>query len=105
MAARIQMPREAKRGQVIRVGILIQHPMETGFRLDDEMKKVPKNAIRSLVCTYNGEEVFRAELSPGVAANPFVQFATRAEASGELEFSWVDDAGERGSAKQSIKVV
>ena len=104
MAARLQMPREAKRGEVIRVGILIQHPMETGFRLDTDMRKVPKNAIRSFVCRYNGEEIFRAELSPGIAANPYLQFYTVADASGELEFFWTDDAGVQESARQPIVV-
>ena len=104
MAARITVPRNMKRGEVIRVGVLIQHPMETGYRLDSGNNKVPKNAIRSLACRYNGVEVFRAEMSPGIAANPFIQFPTRAETSGELEFTWVDDAGERGSARESITV-
>ena len=104
MAARITLPARARRGEVIRVGILIQHPMETGYRLDGANNQVPKNAIRSLVCRYNGAEVFRAEMSPGIAANPFIQFSTRAEASGEMEFSWVDDIGEKGSASQAITV-
>ena len=105
MAARIQVPREAKRGEVIRVRLLIQHAMETGYRLGGDGRKVPKNVIRSLVCRYNGEEVFRAEMSPGIAANPFIQFATIAQESGELDFDWVDDRGEKGSAKASVKVV
>ena len=104
MAARISVPKDAKRGQVMRVGLLIQHPMETGYRLDGSNNKVPKNAIRSLECRYNGVEVFRAEMSPGIAANPFLQFPTVADASGELEVTWVDDAGERGSAKETITV-
>jgi sulfur-oxidizing protein SoxZ len=104
MAARIQLPKGIRRGQVIKVGILIQHPMESGYRLDAENKKVPKNAIRSFICRYNGEEIFRAEMSPGIAANPFIQFPTVARDSGELEFSWVDDIGERGSAKEPIRV-
>ena len=104
MAARIQLPKEIRRGQVIKVGILVQHPMESGYRLDADNRKVPKNAIRSFVCRYNGEEIFRAEMSPGIAANPFIQFPAVARDSGELEFTWVDDAGERGSAKGPIRV-
>ncbi|HEX9397366.1 MAG TPA: thiosulfate oxidation carrier complex protein SoxZ [Burkholderiales bacterium] len=104
MTARIQMQKEAKRGEVIRIRILIQHPMETGFRLDTDMKKVAKNVIRSFVCRYNGAEVFRAELSPGIAANPYLQFATVADASGEFEFSWVDDTGARDAVRESIQV-
>ena len=105
MAARIQLPREVKRGQVIPVRVLIQHPMETGYRLEVDGRKVPKNVIRSLVCRYNGVEVFRAEMSPGIAANPFVQFSTVALESGELEFSWVDDQGKSESAREPVKVV
>jgi sulfur-oxidizing protein SoxZ len=104
MAARISVPASIRKGDVVRVGILIQHPMETGYRLDGGNNKVPKNVIRSLVCTLNGTELFRAELSPGVAANPFIQFPARLDEGGELQFSWVDDAGEKGSASQSVKV-
>jgi sulfur-oxidizing protein SoxZ len=104
MAARIQVPKEAKRGEVIRVRLLIQHAMETGYRLGGDGKKVPKNVIRSLVCRYNGVEVFRAEMSPGIAANPYLQFPLIAAESGELEFTWLDDAGERGVARQALTV-
>lgn len=34
----------------------------------------------------------------------YLQFPTRAQASGEFEFTWVDDSGQRGSAKETIKV-
>ena len=54
---------------------------------------------------YNGVEVFRAELGSGIAANPYLQFYAVAEASGEFEFSWVDDAGERGAERAPITVV
>ena len=104
MAARIQVPREAKRGEVIRVRLLIQHAMETGYRLGGDGRKVPKNVIRSLVCRYNGVEVFRAEMSPGIAANPYLQFPMLAAESGELEFTWIDDAGERGVAREAVTV-
>jgi sulfur-oxidizing protein SoxZ len=104
MAARIQVPATAKRGEVIEVRILIQHPMETGYRVNEVGRAIPKNAIRLLTCRYNGVEVFRAAMSPGIAANPFVQFCTVAEASGELEFFWTDDAGVQESARQPITV-
>jgi len=104
MAARIQVPASARRGEVIEVRILIQHPMETGYRVDHVGKHVPKNAIRTLTCRYNGVEVFRAAMSPGIAANPYLQFCTVADASGDLEFFWTDDAGTQESARQPIVV-
>jgi sulfur-oxidizing protein SoxZ len=104
MNAKISLPQKIMKGEAVRVGLLIQHPMETGYRADTNGRKIPKNAIRSLTCIYNGVEVFRAQLSPGVAANPFIQFPTVADASGELVFTWIDDAGNRGSARQPITV-
>ena len=105
MVARVQLPKAAKRGEVIEVRIAIQHPMETGFRYDHAGKAVPKNVINTLVARYNGKEIFRAEMGSGIAANPYLQFFTVAQASGEIEFSWVDDAGVRGSERATITVV
>ena len=104
MPARIQVPQQVKRGEVIDVRILIQHPMETGFRHDDVGHLIKRNIINALTCRYNGVEVFRADLSSGISANPFLQFHTIAEASGELEFSWIDDEGKQGSERQAIVV-
>ena len=102
--ARIQLPASAKRGEVIEVRIAIQHPMETGFRFDISGRAIPKNVINLLVCRYNGVEVFRAEMGSGVAANPYLQFYTVAEASGEMAFEWIDDNGNRGAERAAISV-
>jgi len=103
--ARVRLPASAKRGDAIAIRIAIQHPMETGFRYDNAGRVIPKNVINTLVVRYNGVEIFRAELGSGIAANPYLQFYATAEASGEIEFSWVDDAGERGTERASITVV
>ena len=102
--ARIQVPSQAKRGELVPVRVAIQHPMETGFRYDNMGRSIPKNVINTLVCRYNGKEVFRAEMGSGISANPYLQFYVRAEASGELAFEWVDDAGERGSEHATLTV-
>jgi len=103
--ARVRIPETARRGEVIPVRIAIQHPMETGFRYDNVGQTVAKNVIHTLVVRYNGAEIFRAELGSGIAANPYLQFHTIATESGELEFSWADDAGARDAARASISVV
>jgi sulfur-oxidizing protein SoxZ len=103
MTARIQLPAAARRGEVIEVRILIRHPMETGFRFDGD-KPIPRNCINLLRCLYNGVEVFRADLSSGIAANPYIQFTTIAEASGELAFDWIDDEGVEGTERARLVV-
>ena len=102
--ARILVPPQAKRGSLIEIRIAIQHPMETGFRMDNLGKVIPKNTISNLVCRYNGADVFRAEMGSGIAANPYLQFYIVAQDSGNVEFSWTDDAGEKGSASATIQV-
>ena len=61
--------------------------------------------IRTFTCRYNGETVFAARLSSGIAANPYLRFFVTARASGELTFEWIDDAGTRGSERVAVTVV
>ena len=104
MAARIQIPERARRGDVIEIRVLVQHPMETGYRFDDSGKPIPRNVITRLTCRYDGNEVLRADMTQGIAANPYLQFHAVAQTSGEVEISWVDDEGVQGSARQHLNV-
>ena len=92
-SALINVPGRAKRGEVIEIKALISHPMETGYRRTQLGAKIPRDIIRLFVCAYNGTEVFRAELHPAIAANPFVVFSTVATESGTLSLSWTGDNG------------
>ena len=100
--ALINVPPKAKRGTVIEIKTLISHDMETGFRPDSTGKLMPRNIITDFVCKYNGEEIFRAELHPAIAANPFFTFTTIATASGALTFEWSGDNG--FSARETARI-
>ena len=102
--AKILLPESVKRGELVEVRIVIPHAMETGFRKDTAGVRVPRNAIHSLVCRYNGAEVFRATLTTGIAANPYLRFFTRAVDSGELEFWWIDDDEVQARARARLVV-
>lgn len=102
--ARLLVPPQARRGELVQIRIAIQHPMETGYRHDAMGNTVPKNTINSLVCRYNGAEVFRAEMGSGITANPYLEFAIVAADSGKIEFTWVDDRGEKGSVSAALVV-
>jgi sulfur-oxidizing protein SoxZ len=104
MLSRIQMPLKAKTGEVIEIRIAIQHPMETGYRQDEMGKSIPANVVNRLVCNYGGKEIFRAEMGTGIAANPYLAFFTVVGASGDVEFSWMDDKGETGEARVPLTV-
>jgi sulfur-oxidizing protein SoxZ len=100
--ALINVPASAKRGEVMEIKTLISHPMEPGYRPNSTGEILPRDTINLFVCTYNGEEIFRAELSPAIAANPFIAFSTVATASGKLEFKWTGDNG--FSATESVAI-
>ena len=101
---RLSVPPTAKRGELITIRLIIQHPMETGFRLNASGRAFSKNVINDIVCRYNGAEVMRMELSSGIAANPYLEFYVRAMASGEIVIDWRDDAGVNGQARAPITV-
>ena len=103
--ARILVPPSAKRGELVEIRIAIQHTLETGFRMDNNGKVIPKNTVNNLTCRYNGVEVFRAEMGSGIAANPYLQFYIVAQYSGNVEFAWVDDRGEKGAASSPLQVM
>jgi sulfur-oxidizing protein SoxZ len=105
MTARIQVPAKApRRGEAVEVRIVIQHPMETGFRYDAVGRRTPRNVIHTLVCRYDGAEVFRAEMGAGIAANPFLRFFVRARESGTIECSWVDSENASGAVSARLTV-
>jgi sulfur-oxidizing protein SoxZ len=101
--ALINVPATATRGEIIEIRALISHPMETGYRPKGDGTFYPRDIIQKFVCTLNGEEIFRADLYPAIAANPFFAFTTVARESGLLMFSWIDDRGE--AQMESAKLV
>jgi len=100
----INVPARAKRGQVIEIKTLISHVMETGFRPSNIGVLLPRDIITQFVCSYDGEEIFRADLFPAISANPLIVFHTVATQSGTLTFTWTGDNGFAVTEQASITV-
>lgn len=103
-ATRVRVPERAKRGEVIEIRAMIEHPMESGFRLNNVGKPISRHIVESFSCEYGGREIFRATLHPGVSSNPYFLFYTIATVSGELRFTWKDDRGSVGTHTARIEV-
>jgi sulfur-oxidizing protein SoxZ len=101
---RIKLPDSAKVGEVIEIKTLISHVMETGQRKDQAGKPIPRNIIHTFEAKFAGKAVITAKLYPGIAANPYLAFFMKVPGPGEMEFSWVDDAGEKISEKAKLNV-
>jgi sulfur-oxidizing protein SoxZ len=102
--ALIHVPAKANRGEIIEIKALISHIMETGYRIGITGQPIPRDIIDDFVCTYDGEEVFRAKFYPAIAANPFMSFYTVATESGTMVFSWTDQHGETQVQTAAITV-
>jgi len=92
-AMRISAPKTATRGEVIELKTLIQHDMESGYRLDSRGEVVPRKILEKFECFYNGEIIFQADFQRGIAANPFLTFYTKATESGTLRFKYTEETG------------
>ena len=89
----INAPKTATKGQTVEIKALIMHPMETGFRAGTNGRIIPRNIIEHFTATWNGDENFRMDFSPAIAANPIVSFFTVATESGTISFRWTGDEG------------
>ncbi len=105
MLARIQVASPVRRGQAMEVRLLIQHPMETGFRYEFSGTSIAKNVIHSMSAEYGGRVVFRARMGSGVAANPLLQFWVRPDQCGDIRVVWEDDQGVKGQVSARIEVL
>ena len=100
----LNMKKTAAPGEIVEVKLLISHPMESGQRRDETGQIVPRNIIKEFRCTYGEAEVLHLELHPAIAANPYLAFSLRAEKSGTVSMTWVDDEGVVGWASAELAV-
>ncbi len=99
--ALVTVPKTARRGEIIEIRALVQHPMETGYRRSSEGDLLPRDLIRRFSCRFMesgkvdeaGALVFAATLHAAIAANPYLSFNLRAASSGTLVFTWAGDKG------------
>lgn len=102
--ARVRVPEKARAGEVIEIRAMIDHPMESGFRLNNVGKPIAREIVERFVCEYDGREVFRAILHPAVSTNPYLVFHVVATHGGELRFVWRDDRGNEAIHLAALQV-
>jgi sulfur-oxidizing protein SoxZ len=96
--------KEAKKGEIVEVKALVSHVMESGQRKDSAGNTIPRKILNKLTCTVNGKEVFSADFEPAISANPYIQFKFKAQESGAVVLTWLDDDGSKIVGEESIKV-
>ena len=102
--ALVNVPRTVRKGEIFEIKALVSHPMESGYRVGMNGTIIPRDIVQQFACAYNGVAIFRAQLSPAVAANPFISFHAVALESGRLTFHWTGDNGFDVSESAEITV-
>lgn len=100
----LRVNQKARTGEVLTVRTLIQHSMESGFRYTTTGDRIARDIITTFVATWDGDVIWRAELSSAIAANPFVAFTTVATKTGTLRVTWTGDNGFSLSEETRITV-
>ena len=100
----IQAPGSVRRGDSFSLRVLLQHPMESGYRVGADGRLLPRDIVRRFSCSWNGERVVAVELFPAIAANPYLEFSALALDSGTLDFVWEGDHGFQHREQRTISV-
>jgi len=96
--------KQTKKGDIVEVKALVSHIMESGQRRDSSGNTIPRKILNRFTCTVNGKEVFSADFEPAISANPYIQFKFKAQESGPVVLTWIDDDGSKIVGEDSITV-
>lgn len=93
-----------KKGDDVKVKVLINHPMETGQRKNPTTGKlIPAHYINQITVSINNKDVLRSRCSGGVSKNPFFGFLiNNAVTNDKITVQWKDNIGESGSADATV---
>ena len=100
---RMRIPGSIKPGEVVKVRVLVTHPMEIVQRKDG--KPVDKNYhfIHKVVVTYSGREVAEFDTTQSISENPFFSFSFKATEPGTLKVTFLDTHGGKYEGTTDVK--
>jgi sulfur-oxidizing protein SoxZ len=100
--ARIRIPDQIRKGDVITVHSIVSHPMDTGFFRNRDGDPIPAYFIKDVAVTYGESDVARFEWTSGISRDPVVTFTLRADREAPLTMVWTDNRG--GVYRQSAHI-
>ncbi len=103
--ARLQVLGDLRVGSVVRIRLLIQHSMDTGYLQNVLGQNIPRNVIKTITCHADQLEIFRVYPSSGIAANPYFEFSWRVAPARSIRAVWVDDIGVEGELLTPINLL
>jgi sulfur-oxidizing protein SoxZ len=104
MSSSIRLKTRTNAG-VTTVRAIIRHPMETGFRIDNETAEiVPAHYINRVILKHKGNVVMSCDWSRAISKNPYLSFMFKgAKAGDKLELIWNDNKNNTDSIETLIE--
>ncbi len=101
---RIRIPSSITQGDLVKIRVLVIHPMEIVQRKDG--KPVDKNYhfINRVVVTYLDKEIAQFETTQSISENPFFTFSVKATEPGVLRVTFLDTHGGKYEGTADIKL-
>jgi sulfur-oxidizing protein SoxZ len=93
-----------KDGGATEILVLVNHPMETGQRVDAKTKeKIPAHWVQKLTIELNGKTVADVDMGVAVSKDPLLSVAVKGVKNGDkVKISWSDNKGEKGGADTTV---
>ncbi len=100
----VRVPKEAQKGQVIRVQMVITHPMTPPRRDPQTGQETPGHFLTKLQLFHNDQLVSEMNMAAGVSANPFIAMPLKADSSGVVKIVYEDNRGGKWEKTAEITV-
>jgi len=100
---RIRIPSSIKPGDIVKVRVLVIHPMEVVQRKDGKVVDKNYHFINRVVVTYLGRELAEFETTQSISENPFFAFSFKATEAGVLKVAFMDTHGGKYEGTADIK--
>lgn len=100
----LRVPKEAKKGEVVRVQMVITHPMTPARKDPQTGQEVPAYHLTKLDLLFNDKLVSSINMGAGVSANPFIALTLKVEESGVVKIAYEDNKGGKWEKTAEIKV-
>jgi len=100
----VRVPKEAQKGQVVRVQMVITHPMTPPRRDPQTGQETPGYFLTKLQLFHNDQLVSEMNMAAGISANPFIALPLKADSSGVIKIVYEDNRGEKWERTAEITV-
>lgn len=101
----LRVPKEAKKGEIIRVQMVIIHPMTPARKDPQTGQEVPAYHLTKLDLLFNDKLVSSINMGAGISANPFIAITLKLEDSGVVKIVYEDNKGGKWEKSAEVKAL